>query len=344
MVWGKDKFGNEVELLEIGKEHGLKAQISTYGATIVKLELRKKNGSSVDIVLGFDDLESYLEHGFFCGCIIGRYANRIAQASFSLDGKTYTLAANHGKHNLHGGVQSFSRKNWRCIEHTANSVKLSYSSPHLEEGFPGNLEIEIEYKIEGSQFIIRNTAHTDSATVVNLCNHSYFNLDGGTGDVLNHELQIFSDRILNTDADMIPSGTFRNISHSAFDFQKPKRIGKDLNDPSDKDLKKGQGYDHCYVVDLENPSLKKHAEVYSAASNILLKVSDTRPAVQLYTANFLENEKGKNAQIYHKHQAFCLESQHLTNSVNIPTFPDTTIRAGEVYEHISVWEIIELFK
>ncbi len=331
-IFGSMPDGQVVEAYLLTNSHGLKAKIMTYGATLISLEVPDRNGQMADIVLGHNRLEGYLrrETNPYFGATIGRYANRIAKGRFILDGVEYFLATNDGPNHLHGGLKGFDRVIWKAEpfqEERAVGVRFSYLSPDGEEGYPGNLNCTVIYRLtEDNELRLDYEATTDKATPVNLTHHSYFNLAGeGQGTILDHELMINADYYTPVDAQLIPTGDISPVKGTPFDFTIPKPIGLEI------DQVQG-GYDHNFVLREALTSLKLAARLYEPKSGRLLEIYTTEPGLQFYSGNFLDGSiKGKSGRTYQKHSGLCLESQHFPDSPNRPQFPSTILRPGEKY-------------
>lgn len=324
--------GKPVELYTLSNSHGMTVGIATLGGIITSLTAPDRGGVSADIVLGFDNLAGYTPNTASLGAIIGRYANRIAKAQFTLDGKTFHLAANNGPNNLHGGPHGFSQDIWTASTPTPGALELTLVSPDGDQGFPGNLRARVVYTLgDDNTLRIDYSATTDRPTVVNLTNHSYFNLSGaGSGSVLNDQLTIHASRYSPIDATSIPLGDPVPVKGTPFDFTTPHAIGERINAP-DSQLKAGNGYDHNFVLDARPGTLALAAEVYDPKSGRVLQVLTTGPGVQFYTANSL----GKP---FAPRTAFCLETEHFPDSPNHPSFPTTTLRPGATYKSTTVWK------
>jgi aldose 1-epimerase len=328
--------GEAVESLTITNTHGLRARILTWGATLVEMWAPSRTGKLGDMTLGFDAPERYAQPHPFFGSIAGRYANRIAGGRFALDGRVYTLATNNGANHLHGGLRGFDKRLWKAAVQGTNAVRFSYTSPDGEEGYPGKLEVAVTYTLsENDELRLDYEATTDRPTVLNLTNHTYWNL-AGTGDVLGHGLRLYASRFTAVDSGLIPTGELRSVAGTPLDFSKAKRIGRDI-----AELKRaGQpgGYDHNYVIDVINPgALAPAAEVYDPSSGRMMRVMTTEPGVQLYTANHLKDVVGKIGEKYGPHAGFCLETQHFPDSPNHPDFPSTVLRPGETFHSKTIF-------
>ncbi len=313
-----------------------------YGGIVLSLRVPDRDGSLGDVVLGFDTLEPYLTNDPHFGSLIGRYANRIANGKFTLDGADYTLPKNNGPNTLHGGVKGFDKVLWQA-EPVKNSkgvgLVLRYTSKDGEEGFPGNLKTKVTYTLTDSdELAIDYEATTDKATPVNLTSHGYFNLAGqGNGDVLAHELLLNADRFTPVDKNLIPTGELRPVKGTPLDFTKPAPIGARLNDNYEQ-LILANGYDHNFAINRKGPGLALAARVHERSMGRILEIYTTEPGVQFYSANFLDGTvTGKQGRVYKQHYAFCLETQHFPDSPNHPSFPSTILRPGQTYHSRSVY-------
>ena len=339
-VFGKTKDGAAVDLFTLTNANGMKAKIMTYGAILTELHVPDRQGRSDDVVLGFDDLESYLKGHPHFGATTGRVANRIAKGKFTLDGKEYTLAVNNGPNSLHGGLKGFDKVVWKAESKEASegvAVQLTYVSPDGEEGYPGNLTTVVNYTLTNqNELRIDYKATTDKATPVNLTNHSYFNLAGPqSGDILGHELTLAADEYTPADDTLIPTGEIRSVKGTPLDFTKAATIGSRIAQVADKT----GGYDHNFVLRGKGKSLALAARAYEPKTGRVMEMYTTEPAVQLYTGNFLDGKlKGKGGVMYQKHQAFCLEAQHFPDSVNHPEFPSVILRPGQTYTQTTVYK------
>ena len=344
--WGKTPDGVEVGLYTLTNKNGMEVAITTYGGAVVSLKVPDRHGTLEDVVLGYDSLDGYVNDKVYFGAIIGRYGNRIGHAKFTLDGKTYTLAKNNGENTLHGGIKGFNKAVWTAKEIPAKdgqALELTYLSKDGEEGFPGNLHVRVVYTLtDSNELKIEYSATTDKDTVVNLTNHSYFNLLGvgpGTGDVLGHVLMIEADKFTPVDSGLIPTGELRDVAGTPFDFRKPTAIGARINDDNEQ-LKLAGGYDHNFVLRRKlGAPISLAARVVEPASGRILEVWTTEPGMQLYTGNFLDGSiHGKGGVVYTKHMAFCLETQHFPDSPNHPKFPTTELKPGERYHTTTIYK------
>ena len=336
-VFGKTAEGEAVEIYTLTNSHGLKARVTTWGACLVEMSTPDRNGAFADITLGFDSLDGYLAKHPFFGVIAGRYANRIAKGKFSLDGKEYTLAVNNGVNHLHGGNRGFDHRNWKgTIVDGASAVRFTYTSADGEEGYPGALSASVIYTLtEQDELRIDYEATTDKATVVNLTNHTYWNLAGaGEGDILGHELTLHAGKFTPVDDGSIPTGKLEPVAGGVMDFTKAKTIAKDFAAVPGKP----GGYDHNFVLDKPKPgALSLAAEVYDPKSGRVMKISTTQPGIQFYTGNYLDGTvTGKGGKVYKKNYGLCLETQHFPDSPNQAYFPTTTLRPGQTYRATTV--------
>lgn len=339
-AFGKLDDGTVIELFTLRNSRGATAKIITYGATLAELWVPDRAGNPGDVVLGFDDLKGYLgEHPHFGG-IIGRYANRIAKGRFKIDGQEYSLATNNGPNTLHGGNIGFDRRVWKgepVSSAKGAAVRLTYVSPDDEEHFPGTLTVTVVYTLtEDNALKIDYRAKTDKATVVNLTNHSYFNL-AGAGDVLAYRLTLNASHYTPVDSTLIPTGKLAPVTGTPYDFTHPMLIG--LRIAKLAKTKELGGYDINYVVDGENAKLRRAAEVADPKSGRVMEVWTTEPGVQLYTANWLDGSiQGKGGVAYPRYGAVCLETQHYPDSPNHANFPSTILRPGEEFHSETIYK------
>jgi aldose 1-epimerase len=335
--------GDSVKVYTLKNAAGMEVSIMDLGGTITKWTAPDKDGKFADITLGSNTPEDYLTTTKYLGALIGRFGNRIAKGKFSLDGNDYTLAVNNGPNALHGGLKGFNAVIWKAtpIEGTEPGLKLTYLSKDGEEGYPGNLNVEVVYTLKADNSLtIDYTATTDKNTVVNLTNHAYFNLKGeGQGDILDHEIVINADKFLPTDAGLIPTGELKPVAGTPFDFTSAHLIGERINDTTDIDIKLGGGYDHCWVFTDQSNKLKSVAMVTEPVSGRTMEVLTTEPAVQFYTGNFLNGSAtGKSGMKYERRYGFCLETQHFPDSPNQAAFPTTVLKPGETYKTTTVYK------
>ena len=347
--FGKTKDGAEVDLYTLTNAHGMKAKVTTYGGIITELDAPDRDGKMGDVVLGFDNLKSYLAGHPYFGALIGRVANRVAKGRFKLDGKEYKLAVNNGPNSLHGGEKGFDKVVWKAepVEtKDGAALKLTYTSPDGEEGYPGKLDVAVTYTLTNENALkIDYTATADKATPVNLTNHSYFNLGGPvSGDILGEELTIAADKFTPVDDTMIPTGELKPVKGTPYDFTAPEKIGARIDElKPDEATKNPGGYDINYVLrilpqskEAEGPQLA--ARVHDPKTGRTMEVYTTEPGLQFYTGNFLDGTlKGKSDVVYKKHQALCLEADHFPDSVNHPDFPSTILEPGKTYKQTTIY-------
>ena len=335
-AFGKTSEGTPVDIYSIS-DGKIEARIMTYGGIIVSLRVPDRNGKLDDVVLGCDSVQQYETQTAHFGGIVGRYANRIAHGTFQLDGHTYSIPKNDGDNALHGGLRGFDKVVWTGKE-IPDGIELTYVSKDGEQGFPGTLTTTVRYILRESALRIEYSATTDKDTVVNLTNHSYFNLAGqGNGDVLKHTLKIDASRITPVDAALIPTGELKSVEGTPFDFRMPHAIGERIN-ADDPQLRLGKGYDHNFVLDHPSGKLAEAAEVYEPTTGRILRVLTTEPGLQLYTGNFLDGIKGKEGRVYNRRFAFCLETQHFPDSPNHPSFPSTELKPGQKFHSVTIFE------
>ncbi len=337
--FGKTPDGTQVDIYTL-KSGAVEARIITYGGIVQSLKVPDKGGKSEDVVLGFDSIDGYTAgpkpNPAFFGALIGRYANRIGGASFTLNGQTYHTPVNDGPNTLHGGPKGFDKAVWIAKE-IPHGLQLTHVSPDGDAGFPGTLTAVVRYMLVGKDLKIEYSATTDKATVVNLTNHSYFNLAGqGNGDILKNEVKINASRYTPVDENLIPTGELASVEGTPFDFRKPTAVGARIDSENDQ-LKKGHGYDHNWVLD-SSGKLAEVAEVYEPTSGRVLTVLSDQPGVQFYTGNFLDGTiTGKGGKAYPHRGALCLETQHFPDSPNHPKFPSTELKPGQKYHTITIF-------
>ena len=337
--FGKMPDGTALEIFTLS-DGPYEARITNYGGVVVSLKAPDRNGKSADVVLGFDDLNGYVANFIspstaFFGAIIGRYGNRISHGSFTLDGKNYSLPLNNGENTLHGGPHGFNNVVWKARP-IANGVELAYLSKDGEAGYPGNLSAVVRYTLVKGELKIEYSATTDKDTVVNLTNHSYFNL-AGQGDILNHQLTLHASRFTPVDAGLIPTGELKSVEGTPFDFRKATAIGARIS-ADDEQLHRGRGYDHNWVLDSGGGKSAEAAELYDPGSGRVLKVLTDQPGIQFYSGNFLDGSvKGKGGKPDELHAALCLETQHFPDSPNHHNFPSTELKPGERYHTVTIY-------
>jgi aldose 1-epimerase len=335
-AFGKMADGTPVDLYTLTNEKGMQVEITTYGGAVVSLTAPDRHGKYADVVLGMDSVAGYQHQTAFFGALIGRYGNRIGNAQFHLDGKAYHLPKNDGQNTLHGGNMGFDKHAWTATEAhdpAGPALELTYVSKDGEEGFPGTLTAKVVYTLTAeNELRIDYTATTDKDTVLNLTNHSYFNLAGaGEGTVLDHQVMIDADRFTPVDAGLIPTGELKPVKGTPFDFTKATAIGARIG-ADDQQLKDAKGYDHNFVLNARGTGLRKAAEVYEPKSGRVVDVWTTEPGLQFYTGNFLDGTvKGKGGKAYPFRGAFCMETQHFPDSPNKPSFPSTELKPGQTY-------------
>ena len=332
--------GTVIDEFTLTNAAGDSVRVITYGGIITSINVRNRDGQRNDVVLGHDTLAGYLGDNSHFGAVVGRYANRIGGAQFAIDGQVYKLAANNGPNSLHGGRVGFDKAVWKAdpIDAVgAAGVKLTHTSPDGDEGFPGALSVNVVYTFnDRGELAIDYEATTDKPTVVNLTNHSYFNLGGeGSGDVLGNVLTLNADRYTRVDRQLIPTGELADVAGTPLDFRAGTTIGARIHDAAIIELAKG--YDHNFVVNRSGVGEVKAAEVFDPRSGRVLQVFTTEPGVQLYLANHQSGKVGKSGHVYDQYGAFCLETQHYPDSPNKPEFPSTLLRPGETYKSRTVY-------
>jgi aldose 1-epimerase len=331
--------GRSIALYTLKNKDGMEIRLTNYGASIVSILMKDRDGKWADIALGYDSLQGYRKGKSYFGAIVGRYANRIAKGRFSLNGQKYTLSTNNGPNSLHGGKRGFDKVAWEAEESTG-SIRFHYFSRDGEEGYPGNLDVEVTYTLSDSNTLaIDYKATTDRSTVLNISNHTYFNLRGqGNGDILGHQLQLFADSFTPVDSTLIPTGEVRKVAGTAFDFTTPHTIGERVG-ASDEQITFGKGYDHNFVLtDRTSPgSLRAVAKVTEPESGRMMQIFSTEPAVQFYCGNFLDGSEMGKGSVYEHRTGFCLETQHYPDSPNQPSFPTVVLKPGQTYGSRTVY-------
>jgi aldose 1-epimerase len=334
--------GRPVNLYTLTNSHGVEIKAMNYGGIILSIKVPDRKGQLGDIVLGHETMEGYVPNPPFLGAIVGRYANRIAGGTFTLDSKAYNLPKNDGPNTLHGGVdRTFNKVVWDGeVLKGKSGVAFTYLSKDGEEGFPGNVKVKVIYTLtDGNELVIDYEATTDKATPINLSQHSYFNLAGeGTSDILNHEIMINADRFTPVDKNLIPTGELRPVKGTPLDFTTSTRVGARIEDTYDQ-MVLGHGYDHNWVINRKGAGLMLAARVYEPTSGRVLEVSTTQPGVQFYTGNFLDGTvTGKQGHVYKRRYGLCLETQHFPDSPNHPDFPSTILKPGETFKSKTVFK------
>lgn len=333
--------GRAVQLVTLRNKAGVEVAVTGYGGIIVSIKVPDRAGRFEDVVLGHDQLAGYLSNPTYFGCIVGRYANRIAKGTFTLDGTSYRLATNNGANHLHGGTKGWDQALWRAStfeKDDAAGVELALDSPDGDEGYPGAVAARVTYTLnDASELAIDYEATTDKPTVVNLTQHSYFNLSGGTSaQVLDHELEVAADRYTPVDEGLIPTGELAPVEGTPFDFRKAAKIGARI-DADHVQIRRGKGYDHNFVLNRAGDGLAPAAKLYEPGSGRTLEVHTTEPGLQFYSGNFLDGTiRGKSGRVYGHRAGLCLETQHFPDSPNRPDFPSTVLRPGQVYRSRTV--------
>jgi len=342
--FGKTADGQEVQLFTLTNKNGVEAKITNFGGIVVSLKTPDRKGQLGDIVLGYDNVAGYEADTAFFGALIGRYGNRIAKGQFTLNGKTYQIPLNDGPNALHGGPNGFNKKVWTPKDvstHSTPMLQLTYLSKDGENGFPGNLTVQVTYSLtSNNELRIDYVATTDKDTVTNLTNHSYFNLKGeGQGDILQHEIRLNANKFTPVDATLIPTGELKPVQGTPFDFRKRTAIGARI-DADDQQLKYGWGYDHNWVLNGMGPGqLITAAVVHEPTTGRVMEVLTDQPGVQFYTGNHMDGTiRGKGGKIYPKRGGLCLETQHFPDSPNHPSFPSTTLKAGEKFHSTTIYK------
>ena len=344
-TWGKGPNEEEINLYTLRNSKGIEVSIINYGGRVVTLKTPDRRGKFGDIVLGFDNLDQYLQNNPVFGALVGRYANRIAGGEFQLDGHTYKLAKNNGDNTLHGGLRGFDKRVWEPQESESEhgpALRLTYVSEDGEEGFPGTLTTTVTYTLDDNdQLTLDYQATTNKKTVLNLTNHSYFNLSGaGSEQIIDHVVTINADKFTPSNAQQIPTGELKSVEGTPFDFRKPTRVGDRIDENNDEQIKYGSGYDVNFVVNRsgQGPSLAARAE--HPKSGRVMEVWTTQPGVQLYTSNHLPKDgiKGKGGVLYTYRDALCFETQHFPNSPNQPNFPSTELSPGQRFHQITIFK------
>ena len=341
-LFGTLQNGDEIYSYVLTNKNNMSAEIINYGATVVKLSAPDRNGKIEDIILGYDSLSSYVNGSSFFGGIVGRYGNRIAKGRFTLDGKEYQLPINNPPNSLHGGTIGFNKRVWKAKELSGDipAVEFTYLSPDGEEGYPGDLTISVTYSLTDENGLkIDYKATTDKPTILNPTNHCYFNLTGNPNNtILNHVLMINADKFTPVDSTLIPTGQLEDVANTPMDFRKPKTIGKDINDDFQQ-LKFAGGYDHNWVLNNYNGSVREVVTLYDSTSGRYMEVLTDQPGIQFYSGNFLNGkDRGKDGIYYKFRTGLCLECQHYPDSPNKDNFPSVVLRPGETYTQTTIYK------
>jgi len=344
----KKKFGTTEDNVTVyqfvlSNKNGMEISVINYGGIITSLKAKDRNGKYQDIVLGFNSLPPYEDENPYFGALIGRYGNRIANGTFKLDGQPYKLDINNPPNHLHGGLKGFHKVVWNpkeIINDSNVSLELTYLSKHMEEGYPGNLDVKVTYTLNNKdELSVLYEAETDRKTIINLTQHSYFNLSGDfSEDVLDHQIKINADAFLPVDETLIPTGEIRSVLGSPFDFRKSKLIGQDI-DVNNKQIEFGKGYDHCWVINNQSNGLRSVATAYHSESGRVLDVYSDLPGLQFYSGNFLDGTlKSKGGGYYELRSGFCLETQYYPDSPNQENFPSVVLKPGDIYKSNTIFK------
>jgi aldose 1-epimerase len=340
--FGQLADGSPVEIFTLTNANGVEVRTMPYGAVIVSLRVPDRAGRIDDVVLGFDTLDGYLARTTYFGAVVGRYGNRIAKGQFTLDGRSYQLATNNGPNHLHGGVKGFDKQLWHAEPFDRDGrvgVAYTLTSADGDQGYPGTLNVKVTYTLSpANELTVEYEGTTDRSTVINLTQHSFFNLAGdGSGDILGHKLTLDADRFTPVDATLIPTGEPAPVDGTPFDFRQPATIGARI-DADHPQLRHGTGYDHNWVINGSPGTLRHAARVEDPSTGRTLDVSTTEPGVQFYAGNFLDGTiTGKSGHVYKRRAGLCLETQHFPDSPNKPQFPSTVLRPGETYRSRTVF-------
>lgn len=342
--FGTTAQGDDIDQYILINKKGMKISVINYGGIITSWTARDKNGRYEDIVLGYNTLEEYENQVPYFGALIGRYANRIAKGKFKVEGKDYVLNLNNQSNHLHGGIKGFDKVIWNSktiVSDSTVSLVLTYLSEDMEEGYPGNLKTKVTYTLNNKdEFRVKYEAVTDKPTIVNLTQHSYFNLSGDFDKtILNHKIVINADSYLPVNNSLIPTGELKNVSDTPFDFREPKFVGQHINN-NHSQLKIGSGYDHCWVLNDQEKGLRFIASAYEPNTGRFLEVFSDKPGIQFYSGNFLEDtHTSKNKKPYKKHAGLCLETQYFPDTPNNKSFPSAILRSGEKYETETIFKL-----
>ncbi|MEK9612701.1 MAG: aldose epimerase family protein [Flavobacteriaceae bacterium] len=342
-TFGVTKDKKSVEKYRLSNINGMAVEIITYGGIITSIQVPNREGKETEVTLGFNSLNDYEEGSPYFGALVGRYANRIAGGAFRLDGIDYTLAQNNGANHLHGGIQGFDKVIWDAEAKKSKDqveLKLFRLSPDGEEGYPGDLQVEVTYTLtQDNEIVVDYFATTSQKTIINLTQHTYFNLSGNpTSSILDHKLKLNADAYLPVDKTLIPLGEIHSVKDTPFDFRAFKLIGKDIDDKEEQ-IKRGLGYDHCWVVNNPNTGVREVASAQHPDSGIVLDIASDQPGVQFYSGNFLDGTLPARSddQFYNYRSGFCLETQHFPDSPNQPEFPSVVLLPGQNYKTQTVF-------
>lgn len=334
--------GEVISQYTLVNRNGLQMQVINLGGTITSLKVPDRQGQIEEVTLGCDSLKDYLDGTPFFGCLVGRYGNRIADGAFELEGTRYEVAKNNNGNHLHGGLRGFDKAYWNIEPLPSDNgpaIRLSYLSPDMEEGYPGNLSVEVVYTLsDDNELSMAYRATTDKTTVINLTNHTYFNLTGNARqNILDHELVLHATQYVPVDSELIPVGTLADVAGTPLDFRESRKIGERI-DADHPQIVNGRGYDHCWVISGNAGELRLGAAVYEPLSGRTMEMYTTEPGVQLYTGNFLDGtQRGKGGKVYNRRDGFCLETEHFPDSPNRESFPSVVLRPGEVYQSRTVY-------
>ncbi len=329
--------GQQIYLYTLKNSHGMEVAITNYGAAVVSIKVPDNKGNVADVALGYDDVQGYINDKSYFGATAGRYANRIANGEFKLDAKSYHIPQNDGPNALHGGKVGFNKRIWAEKDLSGNAIQMSYLSPDGEEGFPGNLKVTVTFTLtEKNELRFDYLATTDKDTVLNLTNHTYFNLAGqGIGDILGTELTLHASKFSPVDKNLIPTGELRPVKGTPFDFTSPHKIGERIGE-QDEQLKLGRGYDHNFVLNRTKPGMILAAHAYDPKSGRVLEVFTDQPGIQFYSGNFLDGTAKGKGSTYNYRTGFCLETQHFPDSPNHPKFPSAELKPGQKFQSTTI--------
>ena len=342
--FGSMQDGTEINLYTLKNKNGMSVGIINYGGIITSIKVPDRDGNFEDVTLGYDELQRYIEKGQYFGALIGRYANRIENAEFELNGKTYQLAKNDGKNHLHGGIRGFDKVVWQAeiIDNEGTeALQLRYLSPDGEENYPGNLDVKVTYTLtEDNGIRIDYYAVSDKDTVVNLTNHAYFNLSGhASGDILGHQVMIDADQFTAINNECIPTGEIRNVEGTPMDLRTLKTVGDGI-DADDEQIAFGNGYDHNWVLKVSGDKPEKAAEVYDPETGRVMEILTTKPGIQFYSGNSIARTVGKEGAVYDRRSALCLETQYYPNGTKHKHFPSPFLKAGQEYKHTTIYRFL----